>query len=36
MFALQLLSAAFLVAAALTFASYVLVNNCFVELNDEV
>ncbi len=35
MFAIQLLSAAFLLATAFTFASYTLINNCLVEWSDE-
>jgi hypothetical protein len=35
MLAVQLLSAAFLLAAAFTFASYILIHNCLVEWNDE-
>jgi hypothetical protein len=35
MLAVQLLSAAFLLAAAFTFACYILINNCLVEWSDE-
>jgi hypothetical protein len=35
MFAIQLLSAAFVVAIALTFRIHILINNFLIELNDE-
>jgi hypothetical protein len=35
MFALQLVSIAFLAAAAFTFTSYILINNLLIVWNDE-
>ena len=35
MFAIQRLSAAFVVAIAFTFASCILINNLLIELNNE-
>jgi hypothetical protein len=35
MFAIQLISIVFLVSAAFTFASYILINHFLIEWNDE-